>query len=61
MLRSFQIHHKLGIAGGGTSAASYGPAFPPPSKMFIDNLKFPDSFPGFTFDLQMDIPATLAN
>ena len=61
MLRSFQIHHKLGIAGGGTSPASYGPAFPPPSKMFIDNLKFPDSFPGFTFDLQMDIPATLAN
>lgn len=29
--------------------------------MFIDNLQFPDLFPGFTFDLQMDIPATLAN
>jgi hypothetical protein len=61
MLRSFQIHHKLGIAGGGTTAASYGPRFTPPSRMFIDNLKFPDLFPGFTFDLQMDIAATLAD
>ncbi len=61
MLRSFQIHHKLGIAGGGQSAATYGPRFTPPTKMFIDNLQFPDLFPGFTFDLQMDIMDTLAN
>jgi len=61
MLRSFQIHHKLGIAGGGQSAATYGPRFPVPSSMFIDNLQFPDMFPGFTFDLQMDIMPTLAN
>lgn len=61
MLRSFQIHHKLGIAGGGQSAATYGPRFPVPSKMFIDNLQFPDLFPGFTFDLQMDIMNTLAD
>jgi hypothetical protein len=61
MLRSFQIHHKVGIAGGGTSSASFGPRFTPPSFMFIDNLQFPDMFPGFTFDLKMDIPATLAN
>ena len=61
MLRSFQIHHQVGIAGGGNSPASFGPPFPPPSLMFIDNLQFPDLFPGFTFDLQMDIPATLAN
>ncbi|MEJ0085307.1 MAG: hypothetical protein WDO72_06475 [Pseudomonadota bacterium] len=61
MLRSFQIHHKVGIAGGGSSAASFGPAFPAPSRMFIDNLQFPDLFPGFTFDLQMDIAPTLAN
>jgi hypothetical protein len=61
MLRSFQIHHKVGIAGGGSSPASFGPPFPAPSFMFIDNLQFPDLFPGFTFDLQMDIPATLAN
>ena len=61
MLRSFQIHHKLGIAGGGQSAATYGPRFPVPSKLFIDNLQFPDLFPGFTFDLQMDILSTLAD
>jgi hypothetical protein len=29
--------------------------------MFLDNLQFPDMFPGFTFDLQMDIAATLAD
>jgi hypothetical protein len=60
MLRYFERHHKVGIAGGGSNPATYGPSFPPPSLMFIDNLQFPDLFPGFTFDLQMDIPATLA-
>jgi hypothetical protein len=60
MLRYFERHHKLGIAGGGSTPASYGPSFTPPKYMNIDNLEFPDLFPGFTFDLQMDIPATLA-
>lgn len=60
MLRYFERHHKAGIAGGGSTPATYGPSFTPPSFMFIDNLQFPDLFPGFTFDLQMDIPATLA-
>ncbi len=60
MLRYFERHHKVGIAGGGSTPATYGPPFPPPSFMYVDNLQFPDLFPGFTFDLQMDIPATLA-
>jgi len=60
MLRYFERHHKVGIAGGGPTPDTYGPSFPPPSFMYIDNLQFPDLFPGFTFDLQMDIPDTLA-
>jgi hypothetical protein len=60
MLRYFERHHKVGIAGGGSTPPTYGPPFPPPSFMYIDNLQFPDLFPGFTFDLQMAIPATLA-
>ena len=60
MLRSFERHHKLGIPGGANyNTLADPPVFTPPSYMFIENLQFPDLFPGFTFELQLDIPDTL--